>query len=111
MIALLGLLVVIASVLGGFAMANGPFGVLLAWSEYVIILGTSLGTLLVSTPLPVIKLMMKQLVGIPKASPFTRALYLDALKLLYELFQVARRDGLVAIESHIEDPKQSAVFK
>jgi chemotaxis protein MotA len=44
-------------------------------------------------------------------SPFTAALYLDALKLLFELFQIARRDGLVAIESHIEDPKQSAVFK
>src|SRR5262249_11876652 len=43
--------------------------------------------------------------------PFGRALYLDALKMLYELFQIARRDGLVAIESHIENPEKSAVFK
>jgi chemotaxis protein MotA len=111
MIALVGFLVVLGSVLGGFAMAGGPFLVLLAWSEYVVIIGTSVGTMLVSTPTPVLKLMMRQLKGVPKASPFTRTLYLDALKLLYELFQVARRDGLVAIESHIEDPEKSAVFK
>jgi chemotaxis protein MotA len=45
------------------------------------------------------------------ASAFTRALYLEALKLLYELFQVARRDGLVAIEAHIEAPDKSSLFK
>ena len=111
MIALLGFLVVIGSVLGGFAMAGGPFAVLLVWSEYVVIMGTSLGTVLVSTPLPVLKAMAHQVKGVTKASPFTRELYLDALRLLYELFQIARRDGLVAIESHIEDPKKSAVFK
>jgi chemotaxis protein MotA len=46
-----------------------------------------------------------------KGNRFTSALYLDALKMLYELFQVARKDGLVAIESHIEDPDKSAIFK
>lgn len=111
MIALVGFLVVIGSVLGGFAMANGPFGVLLAWSEYVIIIGVSIGTMLVSTPMPVLRGMAIKVKSVPKPSPFTKGLYLDALKLLYELFQVARRDGLVAIESHIEDPKQSSVFK
>jgi chemotaxis protein MotA len=92
-------------------MAGGPFMVLVAWSEYVVIIGTSVGTMLVSTPGPVLTTMIRQLKGIPKAGSFTKGLYLDSLKLLYELFQIARRDGLVAIESHIEDPKQSAVFK
>lgn len=111
MIALVGFLVVLGSVLGGFAMAGGPFAVLLAWSEYVVIIGVSIGTMLVSTPMPVLKTMIRQLKGVPKPTPFGEALYLDALKLLYELFQVARRDGLVAIESHIENPQQSTVFK
>ncbi len=111
MIALVGFLVVLGSVLGGFAMAGGPFAVLLAWSEYVVIIGVSIGTMLVSTPTPVLKTMLKQLKGFLKPSPFTKGLYLDGLKLLYELFQVARRDGLVAIESHIEDPQKSPVFK
>jgi chemotaxis protein MotA len=111
MIALLGFAVVLASVLGGFAMSGGPFPVLLAWSEYVVIVGTSVGTMLVSTPPSVLRLILVKLKGVIKPSPFTPSLYLDALKLLFELFQVARRDGLVAIESHIENPEQSAVFR
>jgi len=111
MIALLGFLIVIGSVMGGFAMSGGPFAVLLAWSEWVVIVGTAIGTMLVSTPLPVLKAIVSKMVGTLKSNPYGKALYLDTLKLLYELFQSARRDGLVAIESHIEDPKQSAIFK
>jgi chemotaxis protein MotA len=111
MIALVGFLIVIGSVLGGFAMSGGPFAVLLAWSEWVVIVGTAIGTMLVSTPLPVLKAIFSKSLKTLKPSPYGKPLYLDALKLLYELFQSARRDGLVAIESHIEDPKQSAIFK
>ena len=111
MVAILGFVVVLGSVLCGFAMAGGPFPVLLAWSEYVVIIGTGIGTMLTSTPGSVLKAMFAKILGVAKPTPFTSGLYLDALRLLYELFQIARRDGLVAIESHIEDPKQSAVFK
>jgi chemotaxis protein MotA len=52
-----------------------------------------------------------KLVGLFQPPAFTKPLYLEALKLLYELFQLARKDGLVAIESHIEEPDKSAVFK
>lgn len=48
---------------------------------------------------------------LPAPNPFDAALYLEALKLLYELFQIARREGLVAIEGHIERPAESAVFQ
>jgi chemotaxis protein MotA len=54
---------------------------------------------------------MGKLVAVLQPSPFTKTLYLDALKMLYELFQLARRDGLVAIESHIEGPEKSTLFK
>jgi len=111
MLAIIGLLIVVASVLGGFAMAGGPFAVLLVTSEYVVIIGTSIGTMLVSTPLPVLKASIAKTLGILKANPYGRELYMDALKLLHELFQTARRDGLVAIESHIEAPDKSLIFK
>lgn len=111
MLTIVGLLVVAGAVLGGFAMAGGPFAVLLAWSEWVVICGTALGTLLVSTPLPVVKALIGKLINAFKGSPYTETLYLDALKLQYELYQVARRDGLIAIESHIERPQESAVFQ
>jgi len=110
-VAIVGILVVIVAVLGGFAMANGPFGVLLAWSEWVIIVGTGLGTMLVSTPGPVLKAMLAGIPKVFKPSPFDRGLYLDVLRLLFELFQTARRDGLIAIESHIERPEESEIFK
>lgn len=111
MVAIVGIIVVCVAVLGGFAMANGPFGVLLAKSEWVIICGTGLGTMLVSTPGPVLKLMLQKIPKVFKASPFTKLLFLDVLKLLFELFQTARRDGLIAIESHIERPAESEIFK
>jgi chemotaxis protein MotA len=110
-VAIVGLLVVIVAVLGGFAMANGPFGVLLAWSEWVIIVGTGLGTMLVSTPGPVLKSMFSKIPRVFTGSPFNKALFLDVLKLLFELFQTARRDGLIAIESHVERPEESEIFQ
>lgn len=111
MISLIGLVVVVGSVLGGFIMAGGQPLALFHLSEIIVIVGTALGTVLISTPLPTLKSMAGKLGGIAKPSPFTKALYLDALKMLFELFQIARRDGLVAIESHIEAPQKSAVFK
>jgi chemotaxis protein MotA len=111
MITLVGFVVVIGSVLGGFLMAGGNPAALLQPSEIVVIMGTALGTVLVSTPAAVLKNTFAKLQAVIKPSPFGRKLYLDSLRLLYELFQTARKDGLVAIESHIEKPKDSAMFK
>lgn len=110
MVAIVGMIIVLGSVLGGFTMAGGPIPVLIVVSEYIVIGGTSIGTVLIATPGKVIGLMMKKVFGILKTNPFNRIMYMDGLKLLYELFQVARRDGLVAIEGHIENPEGSAVF-
>jgi chemotaxis protein MotA len=107
----LGILVVLGSVLGGLTMAGGPIPVLLAWSEYVVIVGTAIGTVLMSTPGSVLAALRKKLTALPARNPFDGALYLEALKLLYELFQIGRREGLVAIEGHIERPEESALFK
>jgi chemotaxis protein MotA len=69
------------------------------------------GTVLISTPGIVLKALGGKLGVVFKGNRFTKDLYLDSLRMLYELFQVARKDGLVAIESHIEDPEKSAIFK
>lgn len=111
MLTLVGLVVVIVAVLGGFMMAGGNPAALVQPSEIVVIVGTSLGTVLVSTPAPILKNTAARLQATMKPSPFTKKLYLDSLKLLYELFQTARKDGLVAIESHIEKPHESTLFK
>jgi chemotaxis protein MotA len=111
MITLVGFVVVIGSVLGGFLMAGGNPAALLQPSEIIVILGTALGTVLVSTPAAVLKNTATRLQAVIKPSPYSRKLYLDSLRLLFELFQTARKDGLVAIESHIEKPRDSAMFK
>lgn len=111
MLTIVGLVVVIASVLGGFMIAGGNPAALLQISEIVSIVGTSVGTILASTPAPVLKATAAKLQAVIKPTPFNKKLYLDSLKLLYELFQMARKDGLVAIEGHIEKPKESSLFK
>ncbi|MCC6649635.1 MAG: flagellar motor stator protein MotA [Candidatus Eisenbacteria bacterium] len=111
MLTIVGLVVVIGSVLGGFMIAGGNPAALLQISEIVSIVGTSVGTILASTPAPVLKATAAKLQSVIKPTPFNKKLYLDSLKLLYELFQMARKDGLVAIEGHIEKPKESSLFK
>lgn len=111
MFVIIGLLVVIGSIVGGFSIAGGNIMALFHLSEIIVILGTAAGTVLVSTSPGVLMAMFGKLARMFGGSPFTRGLYLDALRMLFELFQVARRDGLVALEAHIEGPHESAVFK
>ncbi len=99
MIALIGILVVLGAVAGGFSIAGGHLGALFHISEIVTIGGIALGTVLISTPGAVLKHVGVKLGVVFKGNRFTQDLYLDALKMLYELFQIARKDGLVAIES------------
>jgi chemotaxis protein MotA len=110
-VAIIGLVVVFGSVLGGFMWAGGPVAVLIVWSEYLVIGGTALGTIIVATPGKVQINIVKKLLGVLKTNPFSKELYLDGMKLLYELFQLARRDGLAAIEGHIEQPHESKLFE
>jgi chemotaxis protein MotA len=111
MIALAGLIVVIASVIGGFTLAGGKLPALFHISEIIVILGTAVGALLISTPAQVLRSLASKLPRILQPSPFSKGLYLDVLKMMFELFQVARRDGLVAIEAHIEAPQKSALLQ
>jgi chemotaxis protein MotA len=111
MIAIIGLIIVLASVAGGFTIAGGHLGALFHVSEIITICGIAIGTVLISTPGTVLKALGGKLGVVFKGNKFTRDLYLDSLKMLYELFQIARKDGLVAIEAHIEDPDKSAIFK
>jgi chemotaxis protein MotA len=111
MISLIGVVVVVVSVVGGFTLAGGEVMALFHVSEILVICGTAFGAVLISTPASVLKGVAGKLPWLIRATPFKKPLYLEALKLLFELYQIGRRDGLVAIESHIEAPAKSAVFK
>jgi chemotaxis protein MotA len=110
MFAILGILVVLGAVIGGFLMEHGPIRVLIQPSEMIIILGAALGTLLAANPLHTLKGVVGGVLHVMKGSKFNKKRYLDALKMMYDLFNKIRRDGPVAVEADIEGPDKSKFF-
>jgi len=107
---IIGLVIVIGSVLGGYAMAGGPFAVLLQPNELVVIAGAAIGSLLVSAPGKVTGRVLATFKKGFKVENVSKQDYMDLLKLLYQLFQIVRREGLLALESHVNDIKGSQLF-
>ncbi|NUO20237.1 flagellar motor stator protein MotA [bacterium] len=110
--AIVGVLVVIGGVIGGFLMAGGAIGVLIQPSEVVVIFGATIGGLLISVPVATLKALVTDMMGIMtgKSGP-SKDTYIQTLLLLNELFQMARKDGIIALESHVNDPHTSKVFE
>jgi len=106
----IGAIVVMGGVLGGYLWHGGDIMALNQPSEIVIIGGAALGALLISSPLPVIKGIIRQLKG-AMGGGLVKKDYLDLLVMMYEIFNVARKDGLIGLENHVEKPQESEIFK
>jgi len=110
MFVIIGIIIVFGAVLGGYVMHGGPLLVLNQPSEFLIIGGSAIGALLISAPAKLLKLIMSKLAGAFKGSKIDKETYLNILKLLYVLSMIIRKEGLIALESHIEKPEESTVF-
>jgi len=110
MVTLIGFAVVMGCVLGGFTMAGGHIAHLIHPSEIVTIGGAALGAAIVMSPMKVLKDLVKGVLACLKSATFTRAMYEDLFKLMYELFKLARRNGLLALEPHLSNPHESDIF-
>jgi chemotaxis protein MotA len=110
MIVIIGTVIVTASVLGGFMLAGGNPIVLLHLSEFVIILGCALGSLVIMAPKNVLLALFKQLLATLKGAPFTKETFEELFKALYELFMLGRRNGMIALEEHVVTPESSSIF-
>jgi chemotaxis protein MotA len=110
MFVIVGILVVLGAVIGGFLMEHGPLRVLMQPSEGVIIVGAALGTLLIANPLHTLKEIVHGVLQVLKGSKFNKQRYLDSLKMLYEMFNKIRREGPNAVENDIEEPEKSKFF-
>jgi chemotaxis protein MotA len=110
MFVIIGIVVVLGTVLGGYALEGGPFLVLVQVAEFLIIGGAAVGALLISAPANLLKKIIEKMLGALKGSALSKQTYLDLLKLMFEIFQVSRKDGLIALESHIEKPDESTIF-
>lgn len=111
MFSIIGIVVVIGAVIGGYLMEKGNLLVLVQPAELVIIGGAGLGTLLIANPLPVVIQIFKSILGILSGSKFTKAYYLETLRMLLDLFNFARKAGMARLEADVEDPHKSEVFK
>lgn len=110
MLAVVGMLVVLGAVVGGYLLEKGAIQVLLQPAELVIIGGAALGTVLIANPPATIIAMAKGIVGVLAPSQYTKSMYLDSLKMLHALFSHARKSGIVKLEADIEEPHKSQVF-
>jgi len=111
MLLIIGFIVVFAATIGGFAMAGGNPLLLLHVSEFVTIGGIAIGILLVSSPLQTIAAVSSKIMVAFSGKGSSKEEFLDLLKLLYEIFILARRNGLIALEDHMLDPRNSALFQ
>jgi chemotaxis protein MotA len=110
MFAIIGIVVVFGAVVGGYLMEHGNLRVLLQPAELLIIGGAGMGTVLIANPLHILKDIAGGIGGAFGGSPFTKKRYVDTLKMMYDLLNKARKDGLMALESDVEEPDKSPIF-
>jgi chemotaxis protein MotA len=111
MLVIIGWLIVGGAVIGGFMYSGGRPASLFVIGEYMIILGVFIGYMVGASPVPILKLIIAKVIQSLKGTPYGKDMYLDVIKPLYELFMVAREQGVVGIEEHVANPHESAIFK
>jgi chemotaxis protein MotA len=113
MIIIIGAITVLVCVFGGFMLEKGNIMVILeaATNEFLIIAGGAAGSLIIMAPKKVLVDIVRNVGSCLKGTPYNRAAYEDLLKVLYELFLLGRRNGMIALEEHVLEPKTSSIFK
>jgi chemotaxis protein MotA len=110
MFAIIGIVVVFGAVVAGYLMEHGNLKVLMQPAELIIIAGAAIGTVLVANPLHILKQIFAGILGVFKGSKITKQFYLETLKMMYDLLGKARKEGLMSLESDVEDPGKSPIF-
>jgi len=110
MFIIIGLVVVFGSILLGFTMHHGHIQVLMQVSEFIIIGGAGIGSMMVGNPPSVVTAVFKQCLALLKGNPYKKSIFSELLLMLFELFQTARKDGMLALEPHVEQPHESTIF-
>ena len=110
MFAIIGIVVVFGCIVAGYLMEHGNLKVLIQPAELIIIGGAAIGTVLVANPLHIIKKIIGGVGAVFVSSKYNKQTYLDSLKMMYDLLNKARKDGLMALEADVEEPEKSQVF-
>ena len=110
MLLIIGYIIVIGSAMGGFMLAGGNPVVLLHISEFITIIGVSIGVMVISSSKETLLAIIRDIVSCLKGGGVNKNTIVDLLKLLYELFMISRKDGLIALDEHMSEPNKSSVF-
>ena len=110
MLLILGYLVVFCAAMGGFMLAGGNPILLLHISEFVTIIGISIGVMIIASTKEVLFAIFRDILGCLKGGGISKNMIIDLLKLLYELFMLSRKDGLIALDEHVSEPQRSPIF-
>jgi len=94
----------------GFMMVGGSPAALWHPNEVIVIFGCIIGSMIAGNPLPTFIGTIKGAIGALKGPSATKTAYIDLLKMLYEIFQFAKREGLIALEPHVENPDSSSIM-
>ena len=111
MVIIIGFIIIMGGTIVGFMMAGGTIGLLIHPAEIVTIFGMLFGCAIIMAPISVLKGISNGLVNILKGAPYNKEDYEDLFKMMYELFQLGRRNGMIALEEHVMNPDGSSLFK
>ncbi|MDH3335006.1 MAG: flagellar motor stator protein MotA [Rhodospirillaceae bacterium] len=110
MLFIIGFVVVIGAVLGGYMGGGGHLGVLWQPLEFLIIFGAGIGAFVISNPMTVVKGTGKSMPLLVKGAKYKKDHYVELLTLLYSVFKLAKSKGDLALEQHVENPAESTLF-
>jgi len=111
MLVIVGYVVIIISVFGGFALGGGHLAALWQPVEVLMIAGGALGAFVVGNSMKAIKSTLKNLPGVFKESKYNKAMYMELMTLLYDILAKIKKEGLMSIEADVDDPHKSPLFK
>jgi len=110
MFVIIGAIIVIGCVAGGFVLSHGKLVALWQPYEVLIICGAAFGAFVISNPMKVVKSALSGVLGLLKGSKYGKKEYLELLSLMFDIFATVRKEGMMAIEEHIEEPNESSIF-
>jgi chemotaxis protein MotA len=110
MFVLIGIAILFGSLIFGYTMHGGKIAALMQVSEFIIIGGAAFGSVVIAYSFKGAIGMMKAGIGLLKGNPYKKSTYLDLLRAMYDIFCIARKDGLLSLEKHVENPHESEVF-
>ena len=111
MFPIIGILVVLGCIAGGYLMEKGSLLVLMQPAELIIIGGAAVGTVLIGNPPYILKSIITSLLAVFKGSHYSSNTYLDTLRFLNDFFSTSRKNGITALETDLDEPDKSALFK